>query len=843
MERKPVSKLISQLSRKFSLKMFRMVLFVFLLIAAVKLIGYFYLTETITTLFLTLLVFLIAIGMGWNMARQLQKSFTTLKESEALYRLLAEHATDMISRHSPDGVFLYVSPACRTLLGYEPQELIGHSAYEFFHPDDLALKKTHLSFISDTSKSPTYYRIQQKNGQYLWFETTGQLVHSTNGEEQEIVAISRDVTERKKTDDQLEATNIELNKFKKTLDMTLDCVFLFKAQSFRIFYVNQGAINQLGYSQEELLQMTVLEINPYLTEEQTRQYLLPLQRGKQPALTLETIHQQKNTTLIQVETFFQYISIPPAFPLKKKKVSSFFNGKTETAHLENEESFFVAIVRDITERKRAEAKLQQAKISAEDAQKTAEVANHAKSAFLANMSHELRTPLNGILGYTQILNRDRSLTEKQQEGINIIHRSSEHLLTLINDILDLSKIEAGKLEIIPVDFHLPDFLQNIADLMKMRAEQKSIRFVFEILYQLPIIVHTDEKRLRQVLLNLLSNAVKFTEKGKVSFKIIYYEEKIRFEVEDTGMGVPTDQLEAIFLPFRQIGDLSPQMEGTGLGLSIARQLVEMMGGQLQVESLVGTGSIFWFEVSLPEVQGAVNIKRTRQATIIGYKRVDQHLINHDFLIPKKLPLTLLIVDDKWQNRAFLVDLLTDLGFLLLEANNGKEALDSAIEHYPDIIITDLVMPVMDGFELARKIRQDALLKDIVIFADSANVFEQHQRMSLEAGCNEFIGKPIRTDILLDLLQKHLPLEWVYDRMEMPDSFQEDTKTPLIGPSSNQASALFKLIRTGNIKKIIENAEELEQQESKLSPFAQRVKQLAKAFEISKLKEIVKPYTR
>jgi PAS domain S-box-containing protein len=839
MERKHVSKLISQLFGKFSLKTFLIVLFVLLLVTSVKLIGDFYLTET--TLFLTLFIFLIAIWIGWNMARQLQKSFTTLKESEALYRLLAEHATDMISRHSPDGVFLYVSPACRTLLGYEPQELIGHSAYEFFHPDDLALKKTHLSFISDTPKYPTYYRIRQKKGQYLWFETTGQLVHSPSGKAQEIVAISRDVTERKKTDNQLEATNIELNKFKKTLDMTLDCVFLFEAHSFNIFYVNQGAINQLGYNQEELLQMTVLEINPYLTEEQTRQYLLPLQLGSQPSLTLETIHQHKNTTLIQVETFFQYISIPPTFPLKKK-APSFLNGKTETAHLEKGESFFVAIVRDITERKRAETKLQQAKIFAEDAQKTAEVANHAKSAFLANMSHELRTPLNGILGYTQILNRDRSLTEKQQEGINIIHRSSEHLLTLINDILDLSKIEAGKLEIIPVDFHLPDFLQNIADLMKMRAEQKSIKFEFEILYQLPIIVHTDEKRLRQVLLNLLSNAVKFTEKGKVSFKIIYYEEKIRFEVEDTGMGVPTDQLEAIFLPFRQIGDLSPQMEGTGLGLSIARQLVEMMGGQLQVESLVGTGSIFWFEISLPEVQGAMNIKRTRQATIIGYKRVDQHLINHEaFLIPKKLLLTLLIVDDKWQNRAFLVNLLTDLGFLLLEANNGKEALDLAIEHFPDIIITDLVMPVMDGFELARKIRQDAILKDIVIFADSANVFEQHQRMSLEAGCNEFIGKPIRTEILLDLLQKHLPLEWVYDRIEIPDSFQFDPKTPLIGPSSIQASALFKLIRTGNIKKIIENAEQLEQQESKLSPFAQRVKQLAKAFEMSKLKEIVKLY--
>jgi signal transduction histidine kinase len=340
------------------------------------------------------------------------------------------------------------------------------------------------------------------------------------------------------------ATNIELIKFKKTLDMTLDCVLMFDAETFKIFYVNQGAINQLGYQTEELLQMTLLEINPYFTQEQIRQFLNPLVDGSQPALTLESIHQHKNTTLIQVETFFQYIEIPPTHFLKGE-MESFFN-KNKAATLEKGESFFVAIVRDITERKRAEAKLQHAKISAEEAQKAAEVANKAKSAFLANMSHELRTPLNGILGYTQILKRDKTLTEKQKDGIDIIHRSSEHLLTLINDILDLSKIEAGKLEINPINFHLPEFLQNIADLMKMRAEQKSINFIFEILYQLPIFVHTDEKRLRQVLLNLLSNAVKFTEKGNVSFKIICYEGKIRFEVEDTGIGIPVDQLEVIF---------------------------------------------------------------------------------------------------------------------------------------------------------------------------------------------------------------------------------------------------------------------------------------------------------
>jgi len=354
----------------------------------------------------------------------------------------------------------------------------------------------------------------------------------------------------------------------------------------------------------------------------------------------------------------------------------------------------------------------------------------------------------------------------------------------------------------------------------MRAEQKSINFIFEILYQLPIFVHTDEKRLRQVLLNLLSNAVKFTEKGNVSFKIICYEGKIRFEVEDTGIGIPVDQLEVIFSPFQQIGDQHKQ-EGTGLGLSISKQLVEIMGGQLQIESLIGVGSLFWFEILLPEVQGAVNIKCTQQATIIGYKRFDNS---------KELPFTLLIVDDKWQNRAFLINLLKDLGFYTLEANDGKEALILAQEHYPDIIITDLVMPVMDGFELTRQIRKSAHLKDIIVFANSANVFEQQQLSCKEAGCQEFIGKPIRTEILFDLLQKYLPLEWVYDSPSTTFYQEdEDTESPFTAPSSEQASALFKLIMGGHIKKILENVEEIEQQESKLSPFAQKVKKICKKF--------------
>jgi len=776
----------------------------------------------------------------------------SLRDSEEHYRLIAEHATDMISRHTPEGVFLYVSPASRTLLGYEPEQLIGCSAYKFFHLLDLErLKiKARSTFLASQVGYPFSYRIRRKNGEYIWFETTSQVVYDAiTGEVQEIVAISRDITKRKQTEIQLEVANVELKKFKKTLDMTLDCVFMFDAQTFKFFYVNQGAMNQVGYTQNELLQMTLLDIIPALTETEAHQFLAPLLSGSKPSLTLETIHQRKNTTLIPVEAFFQYIQIPPHSPFKMIEDDEGKKGSANTfssfeALKEKEEFFFVAIVRDITERKHAEAKLQLAKNAAEAAKKTAEIANKAKSEFLANMSHELRTPLNGILGYTQILNNDKRLTDKQKEGIQIIHRSGEHLLILINDILDLSKIEAGKLEMSPIDFGLPIFLQDIVDLMKMRAEQKSIELMYETLYPLPMGVRTDKKRLRQVLLNLLSNAIKFTDKGHVNFKVIYDNGRARFEVEDTGCGVPVDQLESIFLPFQQMGDQHQQLEGTGLGLAISQQLVTMMGGQLHIETLLGTGSLFWFDISLPEVKGFTYLNLSQQATIIGYERKEKEERLEEQGNINLSPFQILVVDDKWQNRAFLVNFLTNLGFKVFEANNGKEALDFALKNSLDMIITDLVMPIMDGFNLTREICKSDRLKNIIVIATSANVFEHQQRKSLEVGCHAFIGKPIQTEHLLTLLQKYLPLKWLYDESKKLSTSTDEPMVllkPLIGPSSKQAAILFKFIKSGNINKIIENVAQLEQEDIRLSPFASEIKKLANHFEMSKLKELVKSY--
>ena len=250
---------------------------------------------------------------------------------------------------------------------------------------------------------------------------------------------------------------------------------------------------------------------------------------------------------------------------------------------------------EIAKRKLVEEQLRQSK-------ELAESANHAKSAFLANMSHELRTPLNGILGYTQILNRDKSLTEQQQKGIQVIHRSGEHLLTLINDILDLSKIEASKLELIPTECNLQPFLQYFVDLFEMKAVEKGIKLIYQPLSKLPFLVNVDQKILRQVLLNLLSNAIKFTKTGQVTFKVHVQTNLISFEIEDSGEGIAADNLEKIFLAFQQVGEQSHHIEGTGLGLSISKKLVKMMGGELHVESELNVGSRFWFAIPLTDCE-------------------------------------------------------------------------------------------------------------------------------------------------------------------------------------------------------------------------------------------------
>jgi CheY-like chemotaxis protein len=477
----------------------------------------------------------------------------------------------------------------------------------------------------------------------------------------------------------------------------------------------------------------------------------------------------------------------------------------------------------------------------------AEKANQAKSEFLANMSHEVRTPLNGILGYAQILQTSKNLTGKERKGLNIIHQCGTHLLTLINDVLDLSKIEARKMELYSTSFHFSSFLQGVAEIFSIRAEQKKISFICQFDSDLPTGVYVDEKRLRQVLINLLGNAVKFTDRGAVTFKVKLCEyrvgddsariAKVRFQVEDTGVGISSDYLEKIFMPFEQVGDLNNQAQGTGLGLAISQRILALMDSNIHVSSQSGEGSIFWFDVELTEVAEWSQIARISQkGTMMGFSGE-----------PRKI----LVVDDRWENRSVAVNLLQPLGFEVMEAMDGKEGLEKAAEYKPDLIIADLVMPVMDGFEFIRQIRNDSLLKDTCIIASSASVFEAEQCASIAAGADEFLPKPISADSLLDMIRSRLGLEWIYETEDASEVLtieqvslgnnKSQEPQPMIVPPAYTLERIYYHSKKGDLDSILEEASQLNALDVKFNPFAQELCRLAEGFQVKQLQQFVQQY--
>ncbi len=406
------------------------------------------------------------------------------------------------------------------------------------------------------------------------------------------------------------------------------------------------------------------------------------------------------------------------------------------------------------------------------AKERAEVANHAKSAFLARMSHELRTPLNAIMGYAQILKMDRGLNERQNVGLNTIYSSGEHLLLLIIDILDLSQIEAGKTELRPVTMLPHAFLGQLADIIRVKAEEKGLRFEFDCADDVPTAIQADEKRLRQILLNLLSNAVKFTEQGQVTLavRVIDREQpeapepqraRLRFEVRDTGSGISPGELERIFEPFEQAGDAQSRAAGTGLGLAISRQLVRLMGGDIRVDSRLGAGSLFWFDlwVTCVNADSSSGDPRSLSAVallsgVTGYEGPRRRIV---------------IADDVLANRTMLVDLLSPLGFDTLEAANGQEALDLVRDTAPDLVLMDLTMPVMDGLEAMRQIRAGKAGHAVPIIALSANASNIDREQSLAAGASSFIAKPFGRASLLEHVGSCLHLQWTTDTEPGPDA--------------------------------------------------------------------------
>jgi CheY-like chemotaxis protein len=375
------------------------------------------------------------------------------------------------------------------------------------------------------------------------------------------------------------------------------------------------------------------------------------------------------------------------------------------------------------------------------------VANQAKSVFLANMSHELRTPLNAILGYTQILRPQDNLTMHQRQQLDVMHASGEHLLSLISDILDLSRIEAQRLGLAEAPFCLPRLLNQVLEITKIKAEQKHLELQYELDSPLPECAQGDENRIRQILLNLLANAVKYTRSGCVTLRVRYDPadgDRLHCAVADTGVGIPEDKLEAIFEPFTQLTPDAQGREGAGLGLTITRRLARLMDGDVTVESSLGKGSTFRFSVPLPSATPVEQIAEPTPQEICGYRGV------------RKLVLA---VDDNATNVGLLVDFLEPLGFEVRTARNGRKALRSALERPPDLVLLDLVMPEMDGIATAQAMRQHKELEATRIVGVSATVTGSERKLAFVSACDGFLGKPVKKGELLQTIGRLLQLEW------------------------------------------------------------------------------------
>ena len=474
-------------------------------------------------------------------------------------------------------------------------------------------------------------------------------------------------------------------------------------------------------------------------------------------------------------------------------------------------------MKDISDRKRVEQALREAK---EEADK----ANRAKSQFLADISHELRTPLNAILGYAQILLRDAALPDKARDGLAIIQQSGDHLLGLIDDILDLAKIESDKLEIHVQPFDLRDFLRGIAAAFAVRAKQKNLDFYMNADPELPVQVRGDERKLRQILFNLIGNAIKFTDAGEVGLAIDLEEEAIRFVVTDTGRGIRPEDLAQLFQPFQRVGDGDQVTDGVGLGLVISRRLVELLGGALHVESAFGQGSRFWFALSLPAVDAPERASGVPAAPVIGYRGTRRRV---------------LIADDKRENRAVLVDMLAPLGFVIAEAGNGQEVLDVAARFRPDVVLMDMRMPVLDGLEATRRLRQSEALRDVIVIAVSASAYGHHREQYLAAGADDFLSKPFRQEKLLELLGARLGLDLVYasDAAGSPAS----DKAPdgeIVVPPDGELAILRELAQRGDLRNLLAQVERLERADQRYAPFAARLRGLAERFQLKKINELL-----
>ncbi|MFP4393920.1 MAG: MASE3 domain-containing protein [Anaerolineales bacterium] len=692
----------------------------------------------------------------YALAVQRSRSAAALRESEQRYRMLFESAADAVFLQDLTGHFLDVNQVACQRLGYTHAELLTMSLSDIESPTYAAKIPERMEAIQREGALVFETEHVSRDGNLIPTEVSSRIIEYEGRPVQ--LSIARDITERKEAEEKIRR---QRDLLENTIESLPHPFYVINAADYTIRIANSASGYTNGRQRVTCYELTHGSTTPC----NTSQHPCPLrevQRTGRPS-KVEHIHYDQNHQPRNVEVH--------SYPI--------FNDEGEVQQM-------IEYTLDITERKRAEAALREAKDAAE-------AANRAKSIFLANMSHELRTPLNAILGFSQLMARDMRLEAEQQENLDIISQSGEHLLALINDVLTMSKIEAGRIILNEKTFDLFRLLSALEEMFTLRAREKGLALIFDFGEDVPRYIHADENKLRQVLINLLSNAVKFTSEGGVTLRIATKplkaqptqplsaaesrgtrsqgpgEDNVRlyFEVEDTGVGIAPDEIDQLFDPFAQTQSGQAAQEGTGLGLAISQKFIHLMGGQLKAISKVGQGSLFKFSVVVqPTSVTALQAKQRRQ--VVG-------------IAPDQPIYRLLIVEDRDASRKLLLKLLRPLGFQLRAATNGKQAIEIWQNWNPHVILMDMRMPVMDGYEATRHIKSTAQGQATVIIALTASAFEEDRQLILSEGCNDFISKPFRESEIFEKLHQHLGVDFIYHEHNQPPSSaseEEELKIPL-----------------------------------------------------------------